>query len=141
MRLFSLLYGVVVRNVDRHVPAPLRPFWTSPTGPQTVFFWGPVVKWSVVLAGLGDVLNRQPHLISKKQTLVLALSGVLWSRWSMVIRPRNYNYMACNAVMSASQVVLLWRSISNDLVKVWQDFRSPRGVEPNSTVPLSKQDH
>ncbi|XP_022221372.2 mitochondrial pyruvate carrier 4 isoform X1 [Drosophila obscura] len=128
MRVFSLLYGVVVRNLDKRVPALLRPFWTSPTGPQTVFFWGPVVKWCVVLAGLGDLLNRQPHLISKKQTLVLALSGVLWSRWSMVIRPRNYNYMACNAVMSASQTLQLWRSISNDLGKVWQDLSSARGV-------------
>ncbi|XP_022221373.2 mitochondrial pyruvate carrier 4 isoform X2 [Drosophila obscura] len=124
MRVFSLLYGVVVRNLDKRVPALLRPFWTSPTDGLLLGS----CRQCVVLAGLGDLLNRQPHLISKKQTLVLALSGVLWSRWSMVIRPRNYNYMACNAVMSASQTLQLWRSISNDLGKVWQDLSSARGV-------------
>ncbi|BFF95230.1 mitochondrial pyruvate carrier 4 [Drosophila madeirensis] len=128
MKFFSLLYSIDVRNADKRVPALLRPFWTSLTGPQTVFFWCPAVKWSVALAGLCDVLNRQPQLISKNQTLALALSGVVWARWSLVIRPRNYNFMACNAVMSATQALQLCRSISSDLVKVWEDLQSARGV-------------
>ncbi|XP_034128866.1 mitochondrial pyruvate carrier 4 [Drosophila guanche] len=128
MRFFSVLSSIVIRNVNKRVPTQLRPFWTSPKGSQTVFFWCPTVKWSVALAGLCDVLNRQPRIISKNQTLALALSGVVWARWSMVIRPRNYNFMACNAVMFATQALLLWRSISSDLVKVWEDLQSARRV-------------
>ncbi|XP_017026023.1 mitochondrial pyruvate carrier 2-like [Drosophila kikkawai] len=123
MRTFTRLYGCLIRNADKLVPRLMRPLWLSPTGPRTVFFWGPVVKWCVVLAGLGDVFNRPPHLISKRQTLVLAFSGALWSRWSMIIRPKNHSFMLCNAFLSVSQCLLLWRSMNHNPDSEWKRWR------------------
>ncbi|EDV30963.2 uncharacterized protein Dana_GF15117, isoform A [Drosophila ananassae] len=139
MRPFFRIYGDIIRHADRLVPGMMRPMWLSATGPRTVFFWGPAMKWCVVLAGLIDVLARPPHLISQKQSLVLALSGVLWSRWSLVIKPKNYSYLACNAVLSVSQCMLLWRSLNSEWKK-WQDEKAhieqPDYVEKRAGWPF-----
>jgi len=41
----SIVYRTVVGSLDRFVPTRLRPLWEHPTGPKTIFFWAPVMKW------------------------------------------------------------------------------------------------
>ncbi|XP_034472479.1 mitochondrial pyruvate carrier 2 [Drosophila innubila] len=99
----SALYNAVINSVDVIVPQVARPFWESPAGPKTVFFWAPLGKWSLVLAGLGDLLNRPPQIISVNQSAVLATTGLLWSRYSVVIIPKNYSLLAVNFVVFLTQ--------------------------------------
>ena len=41
----SAMYRVAVNVADRFVPTRLRPLWEHPTGPKTIFFWAPAMKW------------------------------------------------------------------------------------------------
>ncbi|CAF0913985.1 unnamed protein product [Didymodactylos carnosus] len=45
-----------------------------------IHFWAPVMKWSLVGAGFGD--------------------STIWSRYSMVIIPKNYMLFAVNIFLS-----------------------------------------
>ncbi|KPU73421.1 uncharacterized protein Dana_GF27471 [Drosophila ananassae] len=111
----SKLYNAIVNSVDKFVPNALQPLWQSPAGPKTVFFWGPSFKWLLVAAGLGDVINRPPQLISLNQSTVLAVTGLIYSRFAMVIIPKNYNLLAVNLTVATVQSYLIlkhlrWRS-------------------------------
>ncbi|XP_017097184.2 mitochondrial pyruvate carrier 2-like isoform X1 [Drosophila bipectinata] len=126
MGLLSKLYNAIVTSVDKFVPNRLKPFWESPAGPKTVFFWGPTFKWLLVAAGVGDVINRPPQLISLNQCTVLAVTGLIYSRFSMVIIPKNYNLLAVNLTVAGIQSYLIfkhlkWRSENKGNV----DFEYP----------------
>ncbi|KAH8246362.1 hypothetical protein KR038_005100 [Drosophila bunnanda] len=113
----SKLYNVIITSVDPFVPQSMQPFWTSPAGPKTVFFWGPLFKWSLVVAGLGDTLSRPPQNISLNQCMSLAATGLIWSRYSMVITPKNYSLLSVNIAVFIIQSFLVakhlkWRSDS-----------------------------
>ncbi|KAI8908464.1 mitochondrial pyruvate carrier [Gorgonomyces haynaldii] len=53
------------------------------------------MKWSLVIAGLGDT-QRPPEKLSLTQNVALAATGVIWSRYSMVIIPKNWSLFAVN---------------------------------------------
>lgn len=53
------------------------------------------MKWGLVIAGLSD-LNRPVETMSYTQTIALAATGVIWSRYSLVIIPKNYNLFSVN---------------------------------------------
>lgn len=64
-------------------------FINSETGPRTVHFWAPVLKWSLVIAGLND-MQRPVEKISGTQQIALFATGTIWTRWAgFVIKPRN----------------------------------------------------
>lgn len=46
------------------------------------------MKWGLVFAGLSD-LRRPVENISGAQNLSLLATGVIWTRWSFVIKPKN----------------------------------------------------
>nr|XP_012235924.1 PREDICTED: mitochondrial pyruvate carrier 2-like [Linepithema humile] len=77
------------------LPEKFRAVFLHPAGPTTVFFWAPSFKWGLVLAGIGDV-KRPPDTISLSQTASLMLTGAIWSRFSLVIIPKNYNLFSVN---------------------------------------------
>ncbi|KAH8248776.1 hypothetical protein KR032_003091, partial [Drosophila birchii] len=113
----SKLYNVIVSSVGYFVPKSLQPLWNSPTGPRTVFFWAPFFKWSLVVAGLGDTLSRPAQNISLNQCISLAATGLIWTRYSMVITPKNYSLMSVNLAVFVIQSFLVakhlkWRSDS-----------------------------
>ncbi|XP_050679428.1 mitochondrial pyruvate carrier 2-like [Leptidea sinapis] len=94
----SKIYRTIIAVADRFVPGPIRPLWNHPAGPKTIFFWAPAFKWSLVIAGLGDI-TRPVETISTSQTLSLAVTGMIWSRYSLVIVPKNYSLFAVNIVV------------------------------------------
>ncbi|KAH8282110.1 hypothetical protein KR054_005490 [Drosophila jambulina] len=111
----SKLYNVIIQSVDHFVPQSMQPLWTSPAGPRTVFFWAPFFKWGLVIAGLGDTLSRPAQNISMNQCVSLAATGLIWSRYSMVITPKNYSLMSVNVAVFIIQSFLIakhlkWRS-------------------------------
>lgn len=87
--------------------------WNSPVGIKTVHFWAPVMKWSLVIAGISD-LARPAEKLSLTQNLALVATGTIWTRWCFVISPRNILLATVNfflACTGAAQVtrIFLWR--------------------------------
>ena len=106
----SGIYRALVKTFDPLVPTKLRPIWDSPAGPKTIFFWAPAVKWVIVCAGISD-LKRPVEKISLGQTLSLAATGVIWTRYSMVIKPKNYVLMSVNVFIAATNLAQLGRIV------------------------------
>ncbi|XP_022909561.1 uncharacterized protein [Onthophagus taurus] len=98
-------------QIDKLVPASLQPMWNHPAGPKTVFFWAPTFKWGLVFAGLADIISRKPADISIPQTISLAATGLIWSRYSLVINPVNYNLFAVNVFVAITQITQMARAI------------------------------
>uniref|UniRef100_A0A7I4E811 Mitochondrial pyruvate carrier n=1 Tax=Physcomitrium patens TaxID=3218 RepID=A0A7I4E811_PHYPA len=60
--------------------------WNHPTGPKTIHFWAPTFKWGISIANVSD-FSMPPEAISYPQQIAVAASGLIWSRYSMVIVP------------------------------------------------------
>ncbi|KAH7637504.1 mitochondrial pyruvate carrier 2 [Dermatophagoides farinae] len=106
----SMIYRTMIRSVDRYVPKKLRPLWEHEAGPKTVFFWAPAIKWGLVIAGLSD-LARPVENLSTGQTISLAATGLIWSRYSLVIIPKNWSLFSVNFFVALTQVTQMGRII------------------------------
>jgi len=104
----SVIYKAVVGGVGKFVPKSLLPVWEHPAGPQTVFFWAPCFKWGLVIAGLGD-LKRPAEKLSVSQSGALAATGTIWSRYSLVITPKNWNLFSVNVFVAMTGIYQLYR--------------------------------
>ncbi|VDP02298.1 unnamed protein product [Schistosoma margrebowiei] len=104
----SAVYRAVISAVDKKVPARIKPLWDHPAGPKTIFFWAPTFKWLLVIAGLADI-NRPVQNVSLYQSAALAATGIIWSRYSMVIIPKNYNLLSVNAFVALTGLYQLAR--------------------------------
>jgi hypothetical protein len=107
----SKLYNSIIAYADPKIPARFRPLWMHQAGPKTIFFWGPLFKWGLVVAGLKDLSSKPPELISIPQSMSLALTGVIWSRYSVVIIPKNYSLLSVNAFVALTQGTQLYRAL------------------------------
>ncbi|XP_018567962.1 mitochondrial pyruvate carrier 2 [Anoplophora glabripennis] len=107
----SLIYQKSMAYLDKFVPHKLQPLWRHPAGPKTIFFWAPVFKWGLVIAGIAD-LTRPADTISPAQTTALAATGVIWSRYSLVIIPKNYSLFSVNVFVAITQLYQLYRAVS-----------------------------
>ncbi|KAL3235611.1 mitochondrial pyruvate carrier RNJ42_02387 [Nakaseomyces bracarensis] len=76
-----------------------RRFWQSETGPRTVHFWAPTLKWGLVIAGLSDS-NRPVEKVSGAQNLSLLATAIIWTRWSFVIKPKNILLASVNSFLT-----------------------------------------
>lgn len=70
-------------------PSWFKRMWDSPIGLKTVHFWAPVMKWSIVLAGIAD-FARPAEKLSLTQNAALTATGLIWTRWCLIIKPKNY---------------------------------------------------
>uniref|UniRef100_U5EQD2 Mitochondrial pyruvate carrier n=1 Tax=Corethrella appendiculata TaxID=1370023 RepID=U5EQD2_9DIPT len=105
----SKVYNVLVNTADKYVPSSFRPLWNHPAGPKTVFFWAPAFKWGLVIAGLSD-LRRPADQLSVSQSASLAATGLIWSRYSLVIIPKNYGLFSVNVFVAGTQLLQLYRA-------------------------------
>lgn len=88
-------------------------FLNSETGPKTIHFWAPTLKWGLVFAGISDV-NRPIESVSGTQSLSLIATAMIWTRWSFVIKPKNMLLASVNfflGLTSGYQILRLvnWR--------------------------------
>lgn len=70
-----------------------------PAGMKYIHFWAPLMKWSLVGAGFGDML-RPANKLSVNQSFSLFLTAAIWSRYSMAIVPKNYMLFAVNIFLA-----------------------------------------
>ncbi|KAM9321620.1 mitochondrial pyruvate carrier 2-like [Gastrophryne carolinensis] len=104
-------YHQVMDKIGLMLPSKLRPLYNHPAGPRTIFFWAPITKWGLVIAGLAD-MTRPAEKLSTGQSAVLMASGFIFSRWSLVIVPRNWSLFAVNFFVGcagSSQLFRIWR--------------------------------
>ncbi|KAM9347325.1 mitochondrial pyruvate carrier 2b [Symphorus nematophorus] len=104
-------YHRILDRIEHMLPAKLRPLYNHPAGPKTVFFWAPMFKWGLVVAGLAD-MTRPAEKLSTSQSGVLTATGLIWSRYSLVIIPKNWNLFCVNFFVGsagASQLYRIWR--------------------------------
>ncbi|KAL2050372.1 hypothetical protein ABVK25_009344 [Lepraria finkii] len=90
--------------------------WNSPIGVKTVHFWAPVMKWSIVLAGVSDFV-RPAESLSLSQNLAFIATGTIWTRWCFVIKPRNLLlatvnfFLCCVGVTQVTRIMMYQKSI------------------------------
>eukprot|EP00640_Fibrocapsa_japonica_P005388 CAMPEP_0113934280 /NCGR_PEP_ID=MMETSP1339-20121228/1622_1 /TAXON_ID=94617 /ORGANISM="Fibrocapsa japonica" /LENGTH=108 /DNA_ID=CAMNT_0000936013 /DNA_START=136 /DNA_END=462 /DNA_ORIENTATION=+ /assembly_acc=CAM_ASM_000762 len=83
-------------------------FLDHPAGPFTIHFWAPTFKWGISFANIAD-LRRDPTAISTPQQVAVASTGIIWSRYSTVINPVNYNLLSVNLFMAVTGCYQLYR--------------------------------
>ncbi|OBZ89047.1 Mitochondrial pyruvate carrier 2 [Choanephora cucurbitarum] len=99
-----------------------RRFMDSPAGPKTIHFWAPAMKWALVFASIGD-LQRPADKLSLTQNMSLMLTGAIWSRYSMVIIPKNYSLFTVNIFVfatGAAQVARIFKYRQSEEYKAQQ---------------------
>lgn len=67
---------------------------------------------SLVIAGLGD-LSRPANQLSVGQSASLFATGVIWSRYSLVIIPKNYSLFSVNVFVALTQLIQLCRAYNH----------------------------
>ncbi|KMT12814.1 hypothetical protein BVRB_4g089070 [Beta vulgaris subsp. vulgaris] len=91
----------------------LKALWNHPAGLKTIHFWGPTFKWGLSIANIAD-FSKPPENISYPQQIVVAASGLIWSRYGMVITPRNWNLSSVNFAMAGTGFYQLARKLRHD---------------------------
>ncbi|PLN86134.1 UPF0041-domain-containing protein [Aspergillus taichungensis] len=103
--------------------------WNSPVGVKTVHFWAPVMKWALVIAGISD-FSRPAEKLSLTQNGALMATGAIWTRWCMIITPRNYLLAAVNFFLGCVGAV-----------QVSRIFNYRRSLDGSSKEALKEMEH
>ncbi|XP_020280260.1 mitochondrial pyruvate carrier 4-like [Pseudomyrmex gracilis] len=106
----SVIYKNSMNTIGKFVPEKLQPLWKHPAGPQTIFFWAPAFKWGLVIAGLGD-LQRPANKISVSQSCALGITGLIWTRYSLAIIPKNWNLFSVNLFVACTAIYQVARAL------------------------------
>lgn len=112
----------------------LKALIDHPAGPRTVFFWAPMMKWGLVAAGLSE-MNRPVEKVSVPQSLALAATGTIWTRWSFVITPVNWNLAAANIFVACTGIYQLQRVYRAGRSGAPVDATAAAATEPPPPVP------
>lgn len=67
-------------------------------------------KWGLVLASIKD-LARPAEFLSIEQILAIGATGFIYSRFAMVIIPKNYTLLSVNFFVAITQSVQLFRAL------------------------------
>jgi hypothetical protein len=68
-------------------------------------------KWGLVIAGISD-LARPAELLSVEQATAIGATGFIYSRFSMVITPKNYTLLSVNVFVAITQTIQLYRALN-----------------------------
>nr|XP_017025471.1 mitochondrial pyruvate carrier 3-like isoform X2 [Drosophila kikkawai]XP_041631804.1 mitochondrial pyruvate carrier 3-like isoform X2 [Drosophila kikkawai] len=88
----------------------------------------------MVVAGLGDTLKRPAQNISLNQSMSLAAASLIYTRYSMVITPKNYSMLAVNAAIVIIQSFLIAKHLK------WRSEGAQETVYNYSDFPLDPDD-
>ncbi|XP_012240131.1 mitochondrial pyruvate carrier 4 isoform X2 [Bombus impatiens] len=106
----SVAYKNTMNAIGKFVPQKFQPLWNHPAGPQTIFFWAPAFKWGLVIAGLSD-LQRPASQISVSQSSALGITGLIWTRYSLAITPKNWSLFSVNLFVALTALYQVSRGI------------------------------
>nr|POE79369.1 mitochondrial pyruvate carrier 3 [Quercus suber] len=100
-----------VQAVKEESQSGFSKLWNSNVGPKTVHFWAPIMKWGLVLAGAAD-FARPAESLSLTQNAALMATGLIWTRWCFVIRPRNVFLASVNFALFCVGATQVFRVVS-----------------------------
>lgn len=60
----------------------------------------PLVQWTLVIAGIND-MQRPVETMSGTQQMALMATGAIWTRWCLIIKPKNYLLASVNFFLGA----------------------------------------
>ncbi|KAF3451799.1 hypothetical protein FNV43_RR07895 [Rhamnella rubrinervis] len=112
-------YGVIVKGDPNHcsgvqcIPQNHQPYnrgCEKETECRGVHFWAPTFKWVLSIANVVD-FSKPPEELSYPQQTAVACSGVIWSRYSTVISPKNWNLFSVNVAMAGTGIYQLSRKL------------------------------
>ncbi|WVZ94503.1 hypothetical protein U9M48_040388 [Paspalum notatum var. saurae] len=83
-------------------------------------FWAPTFKWGISIANIAD-FAKPPENISYPQQVAVACTGLIWSRYSLVITPKNWNLFSVNVAMAGTGLYQLSRKIRQDYLSDEKD--------------------
>lgn len=89
-------------------------------------------KQSLVIAGLGD-LSRPANQLSIGQSGSLLATGLIWSRYSLVIIPKNYSLFAVNVFVALTQIIQLSRAYNYSRTQSAEKPSEPAQPESSPT--------
>ncbi|SBT80238.1 mitochondrial pyruvate carrier protein 2, putative [Plasmodium malariae] len=109
----KIFYPNIVPKIKSHIECyninhKIKKLLVSDTGILTIHFWAPTFKWSISVANIVDI-NRDPKLLSLPQQFAIFLTGLLFSRFAYVIKPRNLNLLTINLFMSLTALYQITR--------------------------------
>mmetsp|Transcript_27185 Transcript_27185/g.38501 ORF Transcript_27185/g.38501 Transcript_27185/m.38501 type:complete len:282 (+) Transcript_27185:106-951(+) len=84
-------------------------------GPFTVHFWAPMSKWFISGASFMD-LERPTDKISLPQYTALTLTGLFFTRYSLLVTPVNYTLCSVNIALFMSSAWHLGRKLKADYI-------------------------
>ncbi|KAJ6780252.1 hypothetical protein PWT90_04225 [Aphanocladium album] len=102
--------------------------WESEIGIKTVHFWAPVMKWALVIAGISD-FARPVEKLSFTQNFALTCTGLIWTRWCLIIKPKNYLLAAVNfflglvGIVQVSRILLARGASSADVAEAVEEVK------------------
>lgn len=85
-----------------------------PAGPFFVHFWAPLFKWSLSVNNILE-LDRDIEQISMGQQSALALTGLIWSKFSLGITPKNWSLFLVNFVLALTSLWHVGRKIRHEM--------------------------
>lgn len=88
----------------------------------------------LVVAGLSD-LARPAETLSVSQCGALAATGIIWSRYSLVIIPKNWGLFSVNLFVAVVQSVQLGRAYMHQREKSAQEAAAAAGTTPAIEAP------
>lgn len=91
----------------------LQALWNHPAGPKTIHFWAPTFKWGITLANIAD-FTKPPEKLSYPQQIAVTCTGLIWSRYSLVVKPKNWNLFSVNVAMAGTGLYQLSRKLRQD---------------------------
>ncbi|KAE8146772.1 UPF0041-domain-containing protein [Aspergillus avenaceus] len=123
--------------------------WNSPVGVKTVHFWAPVMKWALVIAGISD-LSRPAEKLSLTQNGALTATGAIWTRWCMIITPKNYLlaavnfFLGCVGVVQVGRIYNYRKSLEGSSTEAAKDMEkevvdSAKNVAANAEAAVEKK--
>ncbi|XP_039034532.1 mitochondrial pyruvate carrier 4-like [Hibiscus syriacus] len=106
-------YGII--RLECRLHGVLQALWNHPTGPKTIHFWAPTFKWGISIANVADFTKPQEKL-SYPQQIAVTCTGVIWSRYSTVITPKNWNLFSVSIVMAGTGLYQLARKVQHNFL-------------------------
>lgn len=98
----------------------LQALWNHPAGPKTIHFWAPTFKWGITVANIAD-FAKPPEKLSYPQQIAVTCTGLIWSRYSLVITPKNWNLFSVNVAMLGTGLYQMSRKIRHDYGSVTEE--------------------
>jgi hypothetical protein len=107
---FGISFVVFFNNL-RRMSGAFKRFVNHPAGPRTIFFWAPAMKWSLVIAGLGD-MQRPVENLSFTQNVALAGNTIIkFSYWSYLVALFNGDHASKLAAFQREYICRIDRNI------------------------------